>query len=184
MGFFDLFRKRDEAKLELDPLQDLVLAKLRVGFLVDYDLKTWQVTAHHLYDFNDGEKAEEWELTAGRQKRYLELVREDGESWTLSKKVPFGVLGEKVRQYILEHDDPPQQVSYQGTTFYYDAAAAGYLVPGGQEPRQALIKWEFLDEDEERFLTIEQWGETEFEAAVGESVEEYQFTTILPGDIS
>ncbi|MFQ5585121.1 MAG: DUF4178 domain-containing protein [Calditrichia bacterium] len=41
--------------------------------------------------------------------------------------------------------------------------------------------WDFIDEEDENFLTIEQWGETEFEAAMGYYVEEYQFTNILPG---
>ena len=31
-------------KEEFDPFQDLVLSKLKVGYLVDYDLKTWDVT--------------------------------------------------------------------------------------------------------------------------------------------
>ena len=31
-----------------------------------------------------------------------------------------------------------------------------------------------------KYLGIEQWGENDFEASLGEPVEEYQFTNILP----
>ena len=48
-----------------------------------------------------------------------------------------------------------------------------------ETPRE-LITWEYLDDSERKTLTIEQWGEDDFEASVGEIVEEYQFTDILP----
>ena len=46
-----------------------------------------------------------------------------------------------------------------------------------------FVYWEFIDEEDQNFVTIEQWAETEFEAVAGYSVEEYQFTSILPGEI-
>ena len=46
MNFKGLFNKQPDEPA-LDPLHDLVLAKLRVGYLVDYDLKTWEVTAYN-----------------------------------------------------------------------------------------------------------------------------------------
>ena len=43
-----------------------------------------------------------------------------------------------------------------------------------------LIYWDYTDETGEKLLTIEQWGETEFEAAVGKTVQAYEFRNILP----
>jgi len=184
MGLLDAFRKKDKtAEPEIDPLKDLVLAKLRVGYLVDYDLKTWQVTAYNRYRFNDGATTEEWELTAGREKRYLELSQDDGDVWCLARKVPIGALEGNVRNHIIEHDDPPDQVIHQGTTYYLDSSVGGKMFAGGGGAGQELIKWEFIDEDDENFLTVEQWGETEFEASAGTYVEDYQFTNILPGKL-
>ena len=181
MGFFDRFRKKETVGTVVDPTVDLVLGKMRPGFLVDYDLKTWKVTAYNVYDFQEADRVEEWELTLGREKRYLERSEDDGEEWTLARKIPIGALSKDVRKYIMEHDDPPHQVDYQGTTFYLESSYAGYFRPGGDGPRQEMIRWEFCDDDESRFLTIEQWSETEFEASVSETVEDYQFTHILPG---
>jgi hypothetical protein len=188
MGLLDMFRgKKKDMAPELDPFTDLVLEKLRVGYLVDYDLKTWQVTAHHRYRFNKDEWVDEWELTAGREKSFLERAEDDGAVWTLAKKVPFGKIGSSVRRHILEHDDPPDEVIFEGTSFYLDESAAGYFYPDGKgdgdgkDDGEPLVKWELLDESEETYLTIEQWSESRFEASVGTSVEEYQFTNILPG---
>lgn len=178
MGLKDLFKKKEEESF--DPLKDLVLSRLRVGYLVDYDMKTWQVTAYHRYDFGEGYTADEWELTSGREKRYLERTEEDEEEWTLSKKIPIGAVEGNIREYIIEHDDPPDRVVYGGKTYYLDESGPGYLYEGGSGPAKEFIYWDFIDEEDENFLTIEQWGETEFEAAAGYYVEEFQFSNILP----
>lgn len=179
MGIFNFLRPK-KSEPELDPLRDLVLAKMKVGYLVDYDLVTWTVTAYNRYDWGDGEVIEEWELSEGHLKYYLERSQSDGESFTLSKKIPIGALDGDVRQHIIDHEDPPSQVTFKGTTYYLETSAAGAMLPGGDGPAQELIKWELCDEDDRLFLTIEQWGETEFEAAAGFVVEEYQFEHILP----
>lgn len=177
MGLKDLFGKKEEEPT-LDPLADLVLHKLKVGYLVDYDLKTWQVTDYAEYDYGEGERVKEWQLEAGREKRFLEHA--DG-TWTLARKVSIGAIDGQVREHVLEHDDPPERITYKGKEYYLDASAGGRCFPGGTGPAQELIKWEFLDEDEESFLCLEQWSETELQAAAGFFVEDYQFTNILPG---
>jgi hypothetical protein len=176
MGFF----KKKEKEEEFDPLKDLVLSKLRVGYLVDYDMKTWEVTGYNKYDFGEGYTAEEWELTSGREKVYLERAEDDEVEWALSKKIPIGAIEGNIRQHIIEHDDPPEQIVCKGKTYYLDESGAGYMYEGGEGPRKEFIYWDFIDEEDEHFVTIEQWGETEFEAAEGFYVEEYQFSNILP----
>ncbi len=182
MGLFDFFRRpkpANDEELAIDPLHDLILPKLRVGFMLDFDDKTWEVTAYHRYEF-DQQFVDEWELTHGRVKRYLERGGEDDDDWSWSQKIPIGALDGNLRQHIIDHDDPPDRITYKGTTYYLDESVAGYFYKDGNRAPQELIKWEFEHEDEEHFVTIEQWGETEFEAAEGRYVEEYQFTNILP----
>lgn len=182
MGFLDRFRrpKPEDSEPEFDPIADLVLEKLKVGYLLDYDLRTWKVTDHSRYSFNDGRRSEEWELTAERDKIYLERSTGDGESWCLAKTLPIGALG-NVRSHILEHDDPPEQIEHGGVTYYLEGSLGGEMTNKDGEAYE-LITWELVDETEERFLAIQQWSETEVTAAVGRFVEDYLFTNILPGD--
>lgn len=183
MGLFDRIFGKDQKneKLEIDPLSDLVLAKLRVGYMVDYDMKSWHVTAYGRYDWNDGATAEEWELTSGREKVYLEREEDDGEWWSLSRTISLASLGGEVRSHVLEHDDPPDEVIFKGKTYYLEGSVGGVYRENGTGPEQELIQWEMLTEDEESFLSIVQWSETEVSAAAGHEVEEYQFSSILPG---
>ena len=181
MGWRDLFgSKKDED--QFDPLRDLELSKLREGFLVDYDMKTWSVTGYNRYDFGEGYKTDEWELTASDETRYLERSKDDAVEWTLSKKIPIGAIEGNVRQHIIDHEDPPEQIVYNGKTYYLDESGSGHFYEGGKGPSQPFVYWDFIDKEDEHFVSIEQWGETEFEAAAGHYVEEYQFTNILPGE--
>ena len=77
---------------------------MKVGDLVDYDLVTWTVTAYNRYDF-DGDRVDEWELTEGHRKRYLERSDDDGVQWSLSKKIPIGALDGDVRREIIDRDE-------------------------------------------------------------------------------
>ncbi len=180
MGFLDRFRQKKVKSPEFDPLRDLVPDKLRTDYMVDYDLQTWIVTAHQHYRFNDGRTAEEWELTAGRVKRYLERSEADGVFWSLGQTVLIGALGD-VREHIERHDDPPDQIVYQGTSYDLQGSVGGHLRHEGKTEEQEFILWELADEDEKCFLSIMQWSETEFSAAASVSVEDYQFSNILPG---
>jgi hypothetical protein len=179
MGLFDIFKDKKDGE-DFDPLRDLELSKLKVGYYVDYDLKTWEVTAYNRYDYGEGYSGEEWELTSGREKWYLGREEDDEVVWTLCKKLPIGAIEGNIRQHIIENEDPPNQIVVKGKTYYLEESGSAYLHENGTGPGIGFIAWDFIDENDETFVSIEQWGEEEFEAAEGFYVEEYQFSNILP----
>ena len=55
MGWKKWFgRVRDNP--ESDPLADFVLGAMKVGYLVDYDMETWEVTGYNTYDYSGFER--------------------------------------------------------------------------------------------------------------------------------
>lgn len=182
MGWSFFNKKKEEP--EIDPLHDLVLSKMKKGWMLDYDLKTWEVIAVHKYDWGDGEVTREWELNSANETLFLEIDIEDGGTYSLCKKVPIGKIGGNIKSYMQEHDDPPSQINYMGETFYLDEEGAGLFHENGAPEEQEMLYWDFVDEKDEKFVTIEQWSETEFEAYEGWYAEEYQFTNILPRENS
>lgn len=178
MGLTDwLFgrKRKDDAP---DPLADLVLAKLKVGYLVDYDLRTWKVTAYCRYRFSGRDDVEEWELTASGEQRYLERA---DDAWSLSRRIAVGDVAGDVRQHVLAHGDPPERIVFERAEYRLDASCNGHMLPDGAGAGEPVVRWEYVDETETAFVGIEQWSETEFTAAAGRVVEDYQFTHILPG---
>lgn len=171
-------KKKDEGRL--DPLRDLTLSGLKPGFVVDYDLKTWQVTAQHRYDY-EGDRVDEWQLSCADEVRYLERGEDDEVVWILTRKIPVSRINTDLRGYLRDHDDPPNTLTCDGVEYSADDTSVGKYFKDGAGPGQDFIVWDYLNADGKRTLSVEQWSDDEFEASVGEIVEEYQFSNILPG---
>ena len=179
MGLFDQWRKDKESEDLTDPLHDLTLSNLTVGYLVDFDLKTWEVKSYSTYDF-DGDQTKEWELDCGNEQCFLERVEDDDVEWAITRKISLSDITEGVKTHIREHDDPPQELTISGKKFLADGGGAGYYYKDGKGSGDQMIFWDYTDSSGEKILSIEQWGEDEFEASVGQYVHEYEFTNILP----
>jgi len=177
MGFFDKFKKKKEE----DPDIDITLPKLKVGYMVDYDLKTWEVSEYNKYDWGDHVYSYEWELKSGNELFYLEQDDDEDETeWMLVQKVPFRSIDPGLGKYIQEHDDPPEELTYNGVQYYLEDNGGGYFCRGGGKEGAEFLYWDYIDKSEELIISLEQWSEERFEASVGKYVEEYEFTNILP----
>jgi hypothetical protein len=176
------FGKKDDEP-SVDPLHDLKLSNLQMGYLVDHDLKTWEVKARHSYDFGGGDRTIEWELWSGEERLYLSYDDEDEGCWTLTRKITINAIDPGLKSHIMKNEDPPDTLQFEGVTYHLDSSGGGNFLRGGQNPPpppQPFLFCDFESEDGEGVLTIEQWGDDDFEASVGTYVEEYQFTNILP----
>lgn len=178
MGLFDFFKKKK--KPEETPVGDLQLTDLKPGCMVDYDLKTWEVTACNDYDWGGGDITREWQLKSADDLMYLEKETDDEAAWSISRKIAFGRLGTRVAEHLKQNGDPPAEIVYEGTAYYLAEQGGGHFYKDGRGPGREFLMWSYEDDDGENYLTIEQWGEEAFEAAVGRAVEAYQFENILP----
>jgi len=177
MGWKDLFKKKKSTGLSLT---DLTLSNLGPGYYLDYDMKTWCVEACHMYDWGEGDRTYEWQLVSHDDTLYLEREPDDEDHWSVSRKVPFGKLGEDLKSQIMERGDPPNEIIYEGTAYYLEGSGGGQFYKDGKGDGRDLLTWDYVDESGKQYLTIEQWGEADFEAALGYPVAEYQFDNILP----
>ena len=181
---FDFFKnKKAELQKEEFRIEDLVLSKLKVGFLVDYDLKTYRVSACNKYQWNEGGVSDEWELTSGSESSFLERSEEDGEvEWSFCHKLPISNLEGDIADEIEHNEDPPEKVVLKGETFHFEEDDIGEFFRDGSKEGLSFVSWDYSDEQGKQFLTIEQWGEKKFDMQLGTVVEEFQFTNILPSE--
>ncbi len=179
---FDFFKKKKEAlPKEEFRIEDLVLSKLKKGFMVDYDMKTYSVAACNRYQWNEGGVTNEWELKSGGESWFLERSQEDGDvEWSFCRKMPISELEGDIAGEIERNEDPPEKVVFQGQQFEFEEDDIGEFFRDGSTEGLSFVSWDY--ECEEQFLTIEQWGETKFDMQVGFKVEEFQFSNILPGE--
>ncbi|MBA4368460.1 MAG: DUF4178 domain-containing protein [Desulfobacterium sp.] len=179
MGWKDFFNKKNNP--EKDSLTDLILAGLKTGYYVDWDMKTWEVVSSSWYNWGDNDITYEWQLKSVDDTVYLEYQSDDEEYWSICRKIDFGKLDPGIKKHILDHGDPPEEIRYNNETYYLEESGGGHYFKDADSSGQELISWNYEDEEGNNFLTIEQWGENRFEASFGFPVEEYQFTDILPG---
>jgi len=182
MGIRDIFRK--SKKDGPDPLSDLSLSELGVGYLVDYDMKTWEVSARNYYEWGGGDISREWQLKSVDDVVYLEKESDDEDEWSLNRKIPFNRLDSEIREKIIETGDPPDEIVFEDISYYIEEMSGGQFYANSKGSGKEMLRWSYEDDEGRRYLDIEQWGEEDFEASVGEPVEEYQFTNILPREQS
>ena len=179
MGIFD-FLKKGKTPIS-EPLGELTLDKMKPGDLVDYDLKTWEVKACHFYDWGDDDRSYEWQINSSDAVAYLQKESDDEDDWSLNRSIHFNRLGPEVKDAIINSGDPPEEILYDGVTYFLTETAGGHYFKDGKGPGKEMLSWSYEDDSASKYLAIEQWGEEDFQASTGIPVEPYMFTNILPG---
>ncbi len=180
MGLKDFFKKIMGRSVQPDPVSGLTLANMKPGYFVDYDLKTWEVVSVGKYDWGSGDISYEWQLSTHDDTIFLELESDDEDYWTISRKLPFNILDPMVMQNLTEYGEPLKTIVLNGKKYFLSETGGAVYYKGEDKTGKEVFKWDYADVTEEFWLTIEQWGENEYELSEGKKVEEYQFSNILP----
>ena len=176
----DLLKKKGQKKPDI--IKGLSIKTMKAGFLLDFDLKTWEVTSVNHYDWG-GDLTYEWQLKTHDDTLYLEFEDDDEDLFSVSRKIPIGKIDKKIIDQIIKDGDPPEEIQFDGTPYFLDETAGGKFYKDRGEMGKEMVKWDFIDDSGKKYLTIEQWGEADFEASEGYPAYEYQFTNLLPGKL-
>ena len=181
MGLFDFFKKKKTP--DYDP-NNMKITQLKKGFVLEYDLKNWEVTAEYEYDWGGNFFSKEYKLDSGDQVLFLTVVEDDELYLYVTEKIRIRNIDDDLPEYINRHEEPPSKVVYNGKTFYRDSESDGYFRDTADKEADwaRVISWDYFDESEKEVLFIEQWGEKEYEASTGKVAEEFEFSNILPVD--
>ncbi|MEA2059261.1 MAG: DUF4178 domain-containing protein [Thermodesulfobacteriota bacterium] len=181
MGFKDFFTNRFKKTVSSpDPISQLSLADMKKGYFVDYDMKTWEVVSENRYDFGSEDIVYEWQLAAHDETVFLEREVDDEDYWTLNTKLPFLKLDAETRTALTKSETPPETMQFQGKTYFLEETGGALFYKDSSTQGKEVFKWDYCTEDQSQWLTVEQWGEHEYELSKGIKVEEYQFSNILP----
>ncbi|MFY0651943.1 MAG: DUF4178 domain-containing protein [Cyclobacteriaceae bacterium] len=180
MGLFD-FLKKKETEPEYD-ITHVTVEDLDQGFILDYDMKSWQVKEVYEYDWGNNNFSKEYLIDSGDEELYLSVENEGGLSLSVSKSVKMRKLGEDIIEKTIKKERPPKKIEYKEVIYYLDTDLAGYFNNNtkGTGDWEEFISWDYYDDDEKKILSITQWGEREFEASVGKVIKEFEISNIIP----
>lgn len=183
MGLFDVFKKKENAPA-YDP-SNITIKDLDEGFVFDYDLKTWEVAEAYEYDWGGNHFSREFKITDGTDILFLEVEDDDELEVSVSQKIKIGSIDPDLGDRIVKKGKPPKELSYKGIVYFRDEESPGYFRNMKHDAQKddswsELIAWSYYDEEEEKMLTIEQWGENQFEASFGHGIQAYEVSNILP----
>ena len=179
MGFFDFLKGNKEPEKHYDPL-NIKVTDLEKGYLLDYDLETWTVKKMAEYDWGDNHFSREFTIISQNKTRFLHIEDDDELVVTFSENLKIRKLGPEVNNHIKVNGVPPDEIVYDGITYYLEDQPSGYYRNVENEDWEELILFDYWDENEKHCISIEQWDENDFEASIGIRIKPSDISNILP----
>lgn len=176
MGLFDKKSSFNPADLSVFDLED--------GFVFEMNGKSYEVTKTFFYDWGDDDYTKEVGINDGDQDWFLYMEEDDEVELVLTKKIPIRSIQEDLPDIIKDKDEPPRKLTYEGKKYLLDEASSSYCLEGEFDPDsedwEAFDSWDYVDESGELVLSVERWGNFEFEAAAGHYIKEESIRDIMP----
>ncbi|TKD67927.1 DUF4178 domain-containing protein [Pseudalkalibacillus hwajinpoensis] len=167
MGFLSrLFGKKEEETT----IEERTVMNIQVGDIITYDLEDYQVVGNLTYTVR-GYKWQAYQLQSEGSSIWLSVEMDDELELGIYKTVK-----EKVSKPI------PKELTIDGVVYYQDEHGHANVSGKGRGSNvngQEVEYYDFSNEEESEFLSIEIWG-TEVEVSKGYEVEEYEIK-ILAG---
>ncbi len=186
MAYFLWKSKQKQKKEELpDPgAEELHLENVQAGGLIrlinvgenmdEYDIT---ITARHIYRSDDSEWYE-LEGDSGTDKVWVSLEEDDGLDVSLTlRKIKFREL-DITRDELDDMDEKGKgKFVFEGKTYHYDSSQEASLFTNGnvsESNEEVFYYWEFEAEDEETYITIEEWRDKSIEVSLAQPLKESQ----------
>ncbi|NME67062.1 DUF4178 domain-containing protein [Flammeovirga aprica] len=155
---------------------------IQLGYLIDYNLKTYQVVEHYQLSSNNETEEEKLVLLSGINElvlfKYFDQVNL---KIRVTEKVNIYSIDEGLDTEILLKQQPKAILTVNGKRYYRDANHTGSFYSFTENKvTHKYSRWEYYDESRVEYLTIEQIGAKNFHAYIGKLVHETDFSDILP----
>jgi hypothetical protein len=177
---FNIFKNKK--KTNYDPL-NIQVTDIKKGFVFEYDLKEWHVVAEYTYDWGNNEFSKEFKISSGDDMKFLSVEEDDEVEVILFEKIRLNKIEENILDEIARNHKPPDEITYQQQKYFFESESPGYFKEEGtQKEWLELMSWDYYNDPGDTVITIEQWGEREFEASVGKLLKPFEISNIIPAE--
>ncbi len=153
------------------------LTELKVGYTLDYNLKTWIVEEVYHYRWGNNFSSIEYKIYSGDEQAYLEVEDDDELKILFSKDIDLPLS----RFDFLPDSDPKPELQYNGKTYFFHEMFDAQARNDEDDYWESFYLWDYFDEEEKEFISIENW-DGDLEACHGHKVDELEISSVTPGD--
>ncbi len=166
---------------EADPMR-LSIINIKAGFLVDFDLTTWETVQEWQYDWDNGNSGKEFRLVNESETLHLYMRNEGTQLHTiLGRKVNIHSIDRELEDEIQTNLRPPSVLNYQEIDYFRENTKIGWKHElTAKTNANKLTTWEYFDETMTFFMRIEQSQNQSYKVTVGEVISPFEFSNVLP----
>lgn len=176
----DFLKKKEKIAYDVT---NLTVNDLAVGFVFDFDGKSWVVKEAYEYDWGSNNFSKEYKVDAGDEVAFLS-VEDDGDiKLSMAKEIKTRLIDEDVLGEFKKYEKPLRQIHYNNESYFLENDSAGYFNKTGADDGDAeeLVAYEYFNEAGDKLVSITQWDEYNIDAAAGDVIQLHHITDILPG---
>lgn len=166
MSFFSrLFGNKNKSE---PPVEERNMFNLQTDDIVTYDLEDYKIVGKISYD-DHGFKWHAYQLEGMSKTIWLSVEMDD--------ELYLGMY-EKIKLKL--HDPIPKKIEYEGITYHLEESGNARVTGIGRNQNingMVCQYYDYCDEEEENFLSIEKWG-SEIEVSRGYEIEQYELKII------
>jgi hypothetical protein len=172
--FWNSNKKKKEEQAKANAPKELSLENVGAGGVIHLrnvgpDMEEYDVTILSKGIYREGESSEWYELEGdnGRQKVWISIEEDDGLDVTLTlrrlklREIPIN------REDLDRMDETAEgEFEFEGETFYFEYSnEASYFADGNtsRDNEEFFYYWEFENDNEDKFITVEEWENGKFE---------------------
>jgi hypothetical protein len=163
-------------------LMRLSIINLKAGYLVDFDLTTWETVQEWQYDWDNGNSGKEFRLVNEKETLHLYMRNEGTQLHTiLGRKVNIHSIDRELEDEIQTNSRPLSVLNYQEIDYFRENTKTGWRHElTAKTSANKLTAWEYFDETMTFFMRIEQIENETYKAIVGEVISPFEFSNVLP----
>lgn len=165
-----------EQNVELNPI-NITLKNLEKGFVLNYDLKSWEVVYQAQYDWSNGQSD-----------RLFRLIPEEGGNMLLFVHHEMGIVNPWVESRLeggsqaafskLDPETAPDELRFEDQIYTKQSFLTGKMFSSDNNQSVNLKQWFYAGPT--KSLRIIQYEGGTVAVFTGKKSEEYEFTNILP----
>jgi hypothetical protein len=167
-------KKKSEDQL----IVDYGLKDLKKGYLLDYDLQTWEILEEYKYKYGS-RYTKEYKIRSAEQTLYLNVMDTDQLLLSVCSSININKVNANLRTAVLK-ENLPANFAYNGQSYYLSEELDGYFTEVKENDWAGFSGWEYINEEETQFISISYWEDGSIEAFIGDFIKERDVTNILP----